>query len=840
MIRYFARTMGAHFRSGRALYVLTLFGVALGVASVVSIQLINRTALAAFSGTIQAVSGDADITVLPAAATFPEEQLTTILGTSGVRRARPLLRVPVTLAGAPSVTLEVVGVDLYTPDPLPFRDSIVDASSVLTTPGWIAVTPQLATDQAWSVGDTVRVTYGDVSSQLTIGALIDFQRANALATRYLAVMDIAQAQSRFGEIGVLHQVDIRIAPGRAVEDVMSDLTSRLGTQTRVTTPRGRRDEAEGILRAFRLNLTALSFISLFVGLFLVYTATQAALVRRRREFGVLRSLGASRGQVAGLILAEVAILGVFGVLVGLAGGYGIAVLNIDTVSGTLTNLYLLTAVETVTLPPWTVAVAAAIGLGGASLAAVAPAWDMSRRDPNALLAAFTLHERAATGAPKLFAAGVSLWVLTAVWYIIAGRDVRPAGFVLAVGLLLGLPLITPFVVRGAARRVRVRRLDWRYSLKTLGIRLQAAAVAVSALAVAVAMLVGITLMVGNFRRTLDVWMAMTVQADIYVTTESWQGHHAGASLDSTIVSEFGSVQGVRRVDRLRRYTAYVGDRPMAVIGVDVPLPADDHRFVLLEGTAPDVMQRVLDGAVVISEPLARKEDAWSGDSLRIRTPSGAIAFPVAGVYYDYGTEAGVAAFDNATLERYWGRGEFNSVALYTAEGVDADRVMADIRDRYADVPLLVRSNRRLRKNALSVFDQTFAVTRLLEVMSLLVAATGVTLGLLVLARERVSELALYRSLGATRSQIFRVFLGQGFAMSLLGLLLGGSAGVVLAAILIYVINRAYFGWTIQVFFPGPSLAVQVAAILTAAALASLYPALRASRIPATELSREDV
>ena len=164
----------------------------------------------------------------------------------------------------------------------------------------------------------------------------------------------------------------------------------------------------------------------------------------------------------------------------------------------------------------------------------------------------------------------------------------------------------------------------------------------------------------------------------------------------------------------------------------------------------------------------------------------------------------------------------------------------ELRLQFADAPLVFRSNRTLREEVMRLFDQTFAITRILQGMSLLVAVTGVTLTLLVLAREQVSELALYRALGARRRQIFGVFVGKGAAIGLTATLLGSAAGVGLAAILIYVINRDYFGWTIQPFWEWAPILRTAVTILIAATVASLYPALRATETSAGELNRDDL
>jgi putative ABC transport system permease protein len=297
---------------------------------------------------------------------------------------------------------------------------------------------------------------------------------------------------------------------------------------------------------------------------------------------------------------------------------------------------------------------------------------------------------------------------------------------------------------------------------------------------------------------------------------------------------------VELVDRLRGFQGYVGEQRVGIAGVDFALNDGDSRFALLAGSGPATFRVVRDsGAVLISEPLARKSGLGVGDSLPLGTPEGVRRLHIAGISYDYSSENGAVAMDLATMDRLFGPGPLNSVALYLRRGTDPERVIDHIRARFPGAPLNLRSNRSLRTEVLRIFDQTFAVTRLLQVMALLVAASGIMLTLLILARERLSELAVYRALGARRRQIFGFFVAKGAGIGILGMAIGLAGGSVLAAILIFVINRAYFGWTIQVWWPWGQLAAAGATILAAALAASVYPALRASRTPATELSRDD-
>ncbi|MDH5197514.1 MAG: ABC transporter permease, partial [Gemmatimonadota bacterium] len=583
MIRYLLRTLRAQIRRAPSLYLLTLAGVALGVAAVLTIQILNRNALAAFAGSVQAVSGDADLTVLGRTPTFPDSLYVAVLGTPGVAAAWTIYRTDLAVADREAFFLDAVGVDLFAPVAVPFVGEAPDAPEValadaLALPGWVAISPELAEVLGLAIGDTLAVTTGSRRLTLTVGALVDFRRVTPLAGTRLVVLDLSQVQHLLDADGRITQIDLRAVPGTDIAALAERLATRLGPSVDVLTPEQRQQQAEGLLSAFRLNLTALSLISLFVGVFLVYSATQASLVRRRAEFGLLRSLGATPAQVLAVILAEVALLGIVGTAVGLPLGYWTARANVGVVSATLTNLYLLREIETLHLPPGLYVLAGVIGIGGALTGALLPALDMSRRDTKALLAAFTLHEQLRSRAVPLLLTGSGILLGTTAWYLLAGYRWRPAGFVLAIALMAALPLLTPFVVQRLAALVRVRDFGIGYGLRSLGVRLQTTAFATAGLGVAVSMLVGITLMIGSFRDTLAVWVNSSLRADVYITTQSWRGRGDDATLDDTFQQAVAQLAGVRAVDRLRGFPAYSGSRRVALAGVEMGIPFGESRF----------------------------------------------------------------------------------------------------------------------------------------------------------------------------------------------------------------------------------------------------------------------
>ncbi|MFO7610634.1 MAG: ABC transporter permease [Candidatus Krumholzibacteriia bacterium] len=506
---------------------------------------------------------------------------------------------------------------------------------------------------------------------------------------------------------------------------------------------------------------------------------------------------------------------------------------------------MLEGIETLTLPPRVVLLALAVGLGGAVVGAVGPALDMARRDTGALLAPLNLHRRTSGAAARLAAGALVLAGAATAWFLLAGRGLRTGGFIYGFVMMVSLPLVVPLVVRTVTGTVRPRGLGFALSLRNLSARLQTTSLAVAALAVTTSMLVGITILIGSFRATLVTWLDTTIRADVYVSTPSWVRAGNDAFLDRPLLDELGARPGVRAVEEQRRLRVRTADgrqlvwlngvRFAGVAGAELA-----GRLPLVGGDPDTVAARLARGQVLIGEPLARKGGYAPGDTLVLAGPDGPVPLPVAGVAYDYTSEGGTAFVLMPTLVEAFGPTAPNNAALFLDTGRDADAFAADLATRYAGRPLVFRSNSTLRREVLAIFDQTFAVTRTLQAMALLIAVCGVSLTLLIQARERAGELALLRSLGATRRQVFGLFLGEGTAMGALGVLLGLGGGVGLAALLILVINRVWFGWTIQPAWPGGALLGQAALVLGAAAAAAVYPALRAGLSDAGRLTRDDL
>jgi putative ABC transport system permease protein len=262
---------------------------------------------------------------------------------------------------------------------------------------------------------------------------------------------------------------------------------------------------------------------------------------------------------------------------------------------------------------------------------------------------------------------------------------------------------------------------------------------------------------------------------------------------------------------------------------------------LVAGDPRDVWRRFYDQeGLLVSEPYAYKRRARIGDSVVLPTDRGPHAFRVAGIYRDYGSDAGAVMLSRRTYHRYFDDRLVTAVSLYAAPGVSPDQLIAQVRARLdADDVVLVRSNQTLREMSLRVFDRTFEITRVLRVFALIVACFGVAGALMAVALERGRELATLRALGATPAQVAEIALLETGVLGALAGALAVPLGALLAAVLVFVINQRSFGWTMPILFDARTLATAPLLGAAAGVVSGLFPAWRAARTSPAEALRDE-
>ncbi|MFM1891055.1 MAG: hypothetical protein RLZ44_132, partial [Pseudomonadota bacterium] len=368
--------------------------------------------------------------------------------------------------------------------------------------------------------------------------------------------------------------------------------------------------------------------------------------------------------------------------------------------------------------------------------------------------------------------------------------------------------------------------------RNVGAGLSRSGVAVAALAVAVAATVGVGTMVESFRATVALWLQQTLSSDIYVSLPGDAATRRQDSLTPELLIALRALPGVASVSEGRpgELDSALGPLPMLAISDAAQVRGGFH---FLDPVDERAWRAFRNGEnVFVSEALAYRHRLQPDDLLRLDSPGGARELPIGGVFRDYSSDRGLVVIDRASYARLWQDPGVTTAGLALAPGADRAALLATVRRLAAggDRPLQVRANAEIRAESLAVFDRTFAITGVLRLLAIGVAFIGVLSALLALQLDRAREHATLRALGLTPRQLGGLL---GLECGLMGLAAGLLAlplGWVMAQLLIQVINRRSFGWSMQSLLPPGVLAEAVALALAAALLASLYPSWRLSRL----------
>ncbi|HYR60395.1 MAG TPA: FtsX-like permease family protein, partial [Nitrospiraceae bacterium] len=844
--------------------LLSIAGVALGVLASVGIGTANLQVLRSFEQAVTTVAGPASLEIAGRDLGVDESAITAVRAVEGVVSAAPVIEESVVVAQGEQrgQALQILGLDLLAEVgtrgfQIPQADAGVELEALLA-PDALYLGRQVAADWNLGVGSVVEVMAGGRLVRLRVAGLIHNQAARSSLWDRLAIMDIAAAQLLFQSIGRLDRIELVTTPGRPLDDIVASVRAVLPPHLAVQRPAQRTKQVENMVWAFQLNLSVMSWVGLLVGMFLIYNTIAFAVAQRRREIGIYRALGMTERRVAGLFLVEAGLLGLLGGLLGGFGGVWLAGSLVSLVSRTISDLYapVVSGGLTLSMDMLTfVAVAKGVLLGTlvSMVGALGPSVEAGRTVTVRALAPGDYEST------HQLRAGLCGWI-SLVLLVLAGLcslmgpvgDLPLFGYLATICLLGALSCLAPLCIR--ALGMRRPRQESKTMMLGGSLRLIAAdqaarhpgrnAVTVSALMVGLSIMIGVAVMVRSFRDTVEVWVDETVMADLIVAPQSWlQGKQAGQAsraLPGTWGSILSAIDGIAAVDTLRDVYVDVAGQPVALVSRDLRLHAQRSRYLMIHGDSTEILLRAAEtGGVLLSEVLANRLRLREGDKVSITTPTGPAAVSVEGIFYDYATDGGKMVMDRTWYQREWHDDRVTVFSIYLAAGADAEHVRQSIVTHVAGLdgvtvtPLVIR-NHELRQEILEIFDRSFVLTYVLEAIAVLVAMLGIVNTLVTAVLERRREFATLRAIGASTRQVERLVLWEAAYLGLIGAVLGVVGGLLLALVLIHVINKQSFGWTIQMTVPSGVILQAVGLALTAALVAGYWPARWAARQPVVE------
>jgi putative ABC transport system permease protein len=794
------------FLHARGRMLLSVLAIALGVALGYAVQLVNRAAVEELAAGVRTLAGEADLEVRGGRAGFPEELYARIARLPGVAVASPVLEVEASVAGEKQ-GLRLIGIDPLRAaliQPALFADDPAQRLALLQ-PDAVLVSPALSERRA------LRIVSGLAEIRL------DVKGVNPTLRGAAALADIATAQWRLGRLGELNRIDLRLAPGADREQLRARIAALLPEGSYVATLDAVEETSASLSRAYRVNLNVLALVALFTGGFLVFSAQALEVARRRREHALLRVLGLRRAGVARLVLAEAAALGALGGVFGIAIGHALAhvavrVAGADLGAGMFRGM----------TPELTFSAQAALAyvLGGVAIAiagALLPALDAARAAPARALRAGdeqAMLARAVTIWPGLLLLSGAVLFL---WFKPV-NGIPVAGYASIACLLLGGVLLMPWISEFVFRRIHPgRNIPATLALAQLRGAPGQATVSLAAIVASFALMAAMAIMVASFRSSVDEWLGAVLPADLYFrTTQAGETAWVDAELEARV----RALPQVERAVFLRssRVVLDPARPPVALLArdgvdsdADLRFPQVSAAYERKAGDPPPAW---------VSEAIADLYRFSPGKTIHLPLGGKSHPFVVAGIWRDYARQHGVIVIERSTYAALSGDRRANDAALWLRPGAEAAALAAALRALPGGELLEIAGAGEIRRVSLAIFDRSFAVTYALEAVAVLVGLFGLSssVAAIVLARRR--EFGMLRHLGMTRRQVGAMLAAEGALLAALGVAVGLALGGAISLVLIHVVNRQSFHWSMDLHPPylllgGLSLLLVLLSSLTA-------------------------
>ena len=837
----------------RALTVL--FGIALGAAVFTSVRLSIHASLDSFTKSMDLITGRAERVISQPGGRVPEELVTKILRHPAVKNASALVSTYVRPAGEGTHPFLLIGFDPILDRPLrtwridregpPESDYWLD---LLKDPYTLIISQPLAEQYQLHRGDTLAVEHAHQTTRFQITGVLKPYGLALVEGGRIAITDIATFQELTGTYGLVDRIDVVFKPGIDGRE-LAEFGALLPVSILLSSPTAAKESGRGMIRAYQLNLSILSFASLFVGMFLVYSLVALNAASRRHELAVLRSTGASPRLLFLVFLTEGALLGLAGWVTAIPLSSILVKYLLHGVSQTISTLFVRVQVESLSLSIWEIGLSLAVTVFISVLAALQPAREAMLVSPKEALE-ISQHGMQAKNSPRRLALG-GLICIAFVWplSLLPGvLEIPLPGYCAILLIFVGFALLAPwFLTRtGNALSPILRRvigipayLAGRY-IRDSGTR---TAVSVGALITAVALFASLVIMIFSFRQTVEIWTYQTVSGDLFLTPKLNEVNEFRHPISAEAVAWFKALDNQVEIVPNRRYFLKYENFPYEFEVLDLEGFFRHADFFWMTDNPEKIRPRLERGeGVGISEVFSNRTGLSVGDIFQARIEGSLVELPILAVVRDYRTQGGVVFYSLTHFTAQYHNPRWSGLRMFfKSRPRNLDRAVADLRrkiiERWGDTLEMI-SGRDLRAGILRVFDETFAVTTVLLLIALVIAALGITTTLTVMVLERSRQLHTLFAIGASFGQIRRMIFWEAAFLVVAGEAAGILCGFLLSYLLVYVINQQSFGWTFLYSVDWQALVMSLPLIILTA-LAAAIPAIRVVfREPPAAILRE--
>lgn len=839
-----------HLRLRKGQTIMAMAGICLGVTAIVSIGVVNRSILFSLTDSFNQITGKAQLQISGAQSGFPEGLVEKVQAVSGVEYAVPVIEADGMLSSGKERSVMILGVDVLLDTQMREYSLSGDSADIpdpllfLARPDSILVTRTMADREGFTIDQKIQVRTVDGLRTFQIRGILNPEGPAKAMGGNLAVMDIYAAQMAFGKEGRVDRIDVSLRPGIDLETARKAIGAALPQGYGVDTPAGRSQQVADMIARFQDSLDLLSYLAIFVGMYLIYNAVSISVVHRRREIGILRAIGARKKEVILLFLGETALMAVVASALGVAIGLYLADSLLAGFSGFVSRFYVRSAATTLHVTWLYPAIGFASGIAASLVAALLPARTSSRITPASAIRSVPYAEETFFTPRRLNCIG-ALCLLTAMvvlaFYKFAGFSFLTQSAIVLIGAQLvfaiGISLFTPSFLKGFVtvfNRLFSTKFGAAGRLAGLNLRknLTRNAVAVAAVFFGIAVFVASSGYVYSVRESVLQWLDAMTRADIIVSSG-----HPGSSINAQALpmpvetaSKLKKISGIRTLVPWRRsYVSYAGKKVLVSASRVDLYPERGKRGKGMFAGGQKYSPPGENNRLAVNETFASIFNVKAGDILRLPTPAGLTSFHVIKIVVDYTSDSGVICMDIETYQHHWGDNLCNAFFVILEPGANIEDVRLRIqRSLGADSNLYVVSIREFKNEIRKVLDKTFFLNHALNVITLLIACLGVIVALLASVMERTREIAVLRAIGMQKRQIYGVVVLESALMGLAGGLLGCAAGVGAGWINLEGFFTQHWG-SAQYYMPITSIVWALLLSTGLSALAGIVPAHKAAK-----------
>ncbi len=834
-----------HLRSSPFRSLLVVLGITLGVAMYVATEATSHTMLATFREMVERVSGKADLMLLSNTGGVTSSLAVELMEIEGVEHAAPGLEITTRIAES-GETLLVLGVDfLGDMHFLPFdvqegeETAIEDPIAFANDPTAILIARKLAQRLGLKQDSVLKLMTSDGVRDFHVRGVLDDSGPAASFGGQVAVMFLDAAQVAFSQGYSVDRIDIAVSKDADPIVVQQRIEQKLGKQFRVEKPDQIGSRLQMLIRPLEGGLRLSGIVSLLVGMFLIYNAVGIAVAQRRKEIGLLRSLGVTRLKMVLLFCGEATLLALPGVGLGLLLAQRLALYSTSQAIDAMNTAYVATATAAPTVTLELALRGAIAGLSLAIGAALLPAINASRTEP-----ALALRSSGSMSSPisvpfRIGLIAGSLCVACA-WLIAEWQP--PAGGIVAVVLnTIGTALMAPGVVV-LARLVmvmpveRVLGIPGRLGLDYVERTLDRATLNVLALMVTVSMSITIGGWLASLESSVRAWLDQMTAADFSVTAGSPVLDQRHLPLSPEVMTKLAPVSGIDEMQAMRMVEYRIGDKTVSLVAsnTDAFLRNAKRRhkgWRVLRGE-PEIGEHELRDNLfaVLGENAAQRLNLDAGDTLTLESPKGAVTFKVRAVVVDYSSHEGSVYIDRKHYLAHWDDPILDVINLYVSPNHKVEQVAEAVRKALGGDGLFVTRTTALRDQLLSQLRQSFAYSRSLELIVLVIALMGVIGTMVSALLDRTREIGMLRAIGTLRRQVTSAVVVEAGFLGFCATAGGIASGALLCMLFLRTLLVHTTGWHLEFTFPIDNAIRISLMVVCASALAGLLPGRRAARM----------